>query len=940
MEILGAIGLAGRELWSYNRELFKYDQDQRLERDLTALEMKVKQFELYREDIRDLVELTVGRMDIYHLVGAMLLEFTVVFYCEGRIHAIAPPWILMMFFGCLSSAFVFLILAVWLSMHASVCSHSFGVRLLTRFVRLPIPSAETLNQARTKYAQFERSGFKNMFRLPFIESTQTWQGDTEAAGAADQKGVAHDPQKEDDDEHAPAMTSLADVGQAMLPLGHVELYRRLQSRWQCYDAYARVCMSLGVNQIIHSVCVFIAAHMVVEQFAPFAVLFTVVPLEVCNLLLLNLDVREAQRWEFLLGLLCTFCPVILATVALLIERETDRNEVAITISQFLAASAFILYAVWYIVVKRFATPEEVNGTALPFRFRAVLYLDVFGDVLPQKRLPAKSRANEELKDEILAALELACECKASPLEAMQELQSAAVRGVEYLDTVGKDTQIENAVTKSAVFFEEHKFRMEEDEVRTRLERWRSAKVQAYLSEKQKEEIDEMSETVKVAMDKVKRLTSRRARPMTVEEEFRYNKMANEISVDGEPGKNFNDFKLAVKKLSDMATDFEETVEKFRAGLQIQGSEGIPSPKVGSPFRRATSSHSAPAASSRAPLSRGISDVSAPLLGRGTSGQVLSRERTEAPTPIIEMHDIAQRDPKFRTVSGDLEKDQSFFPKGRDASDEQASNPLRRNVTFFGAAVSSRTHHSSPAGEDFDGANMGDAESHVAPEMLPWGSVRVMLNVLLLTWTACSVLTLVNAIKPGSPLWGLGKKEHHEPHEMLFETLHSSWPTPHFEVDRLHCMKQVYVENPYGSLWNVANFTDTAGPQIERPFPGQDASAIATFGNDTIAARAGARVLVYLSLDLPVDAEAAKPAYALPIGGEDVQFVGPYRLAVLGNNLLSVWDLKTGEQIDGWRVNSDSKAFCHTADHLYIGSESGLHRASIPPGWSSHTAITE
>ena len=29
---------------------------------------------------------------------------------------------------------------------------------------------------------------------------------------------------------------------------HVDLFRRLQCKWQCFDAYARVCMALGANQ--------------------------------------------------------------------------------------------------------------------------------------------------------------------------------------------------------------------------------------------------------------------------------------------------------------------------------------------------------------------------------------------------------------------------------------------------------------------------------------------------------------------------------------------------------------------------------------------------------------------------------------------------------------------------------------------------------------------
>eukprot|EP00971_Amphidinium_carterae_P296272 5884990-Amphidinium_carterae.2 len=39
----------------------------------------------------------------------------------------------------LSQAILYLLLSIWLSLHASVAAHSYGVRLLTQFVRLPVP---------------------------------------------------------------------------------------------------------------------------------------------------------------------------------------------------------------------------------------------------------------------------------------------------------------------------------------------------------------------------------------------------------------------------------------------------------------------------------------------------------------------------------------------------------------------------------------------------------------------------------------------------------------------------------------------------------------------------------------------------------------------------------------------------------------------------------
>ncbi|CAE7372023.1 AMT1-1 [Symbiodinium sp. CCMP2456] len=51
------------------------------------MEMQIKRFQLFREDVRDLVELTVGKMEMYHVVGALVLECTVIYYTEGRIRA-------------------------------------------------------------------------------------------------------------------------------------------------------------------------------------------------------------------------------------------------------------------------------------------------------------------------------------------------------------------------------------------------------------------------------------------------------------------------------------------------------------------------------------------------------------------------------------------------------------------------------------------------------------------------------------------------------------------------------------------------------------------------------------------------------------------------------------------------------------------------------------
>jgi len=51
-----AAGLAGAQaLFGYNRKNYFFDQEMRIKREYQGQDMRIKQFELYREDVRDLV---------------------------------------------------------------------------------------------------------------------------------------------------------------------------------------------------------------------------------------------------------------------------------------------------------------------------------------------------------------------------------------------------------------------------------------------------------------------------------------------------------------------------------------------------------------------------------------------------------------------------------------------------------------------------------------------------------------------------------------------------------------------------------------------------------------------------------------------------------------------------------------------------------------------
>lgn len=402
MEFLATFGLAAKELFDYNRENYSFDAEQRLQRELMRLDMQVTRFEMFREDIRDLVELTVGKMEMYHLVGALFLEKTVALYCEGRIKEEVPPFLLALYYMSVAAGYAYLVLAVWLSMYASICSHSFGVRLLTRFVRLPIPGEAQLDSINARLGDFEQQGAQAM-RVPFVGGRQEWKrrqnlgavpeeepAGNRQSGASSSSSAAPAPQVRpcgvQEDFLGPGELPLGAMDSIMkastqLPGKHVHLYRRLQNKWQCYDAYARVSMALGTNNILLAFTFYLVNVTLVQFNAPSAGYSLILVFQFTALALCYIDIAKLGHFGILA---MQALPCSSAFIAAISAELTDhasgvgKNPGELTTNYPLAPLCFFLLAAWFEMLLRTAWPSN-DGACLPRRFRAVLFLDVFED---------------------------------------------------------------------------------------------------------------------------------------------------------------------------------------------------------------------------------------------------------------------------------------------------------------------------------------------------------------------------------------------------------------------------------------------------------------------------------------------------------------------------------------------------------------------------------
>ncbi|CAE7806411.1 FCPF [Symbiodinium sp. CCMP2592] len=395
MELMAAMGLAGAEVFRYNRENFEFDQEQRFSRDEVRVKMQVELFNLFREDIRDLVEMTTSKMNLYHLVGALFIKMICIYFCEGFFEEGLPPFLLCYYYMSQGSSVVYLIMAVWLSMHASVTSHSYATRVLTRFIRLPIPGSSQLNVLNARFADFERQG-RQMLRIPFLnKANNNWQDrpqlEVQREAPPDQLGAgiwAYGGLMKLD-----VAGYEEDIMKAVhhRTQRHIQLFRRLQALWQCYDAYARVCMSLGVRMMLQGISYYLLGICWVQINAPYVAAACAVVFQFLALNLAALDIHGVNDLS-LIGAL----PCLCAIMALACAQRTTFGALDSEQPYVLTLIMYPLEVLWFEMLHWLASPMGDAGF-LPRQFKSVLFMDVFSDLNEAGVLTSEEKEVVELR---------------------------------------------------------------------------------------------------------------------------------------------------------------------------------------------------------------------------------------------------------------------------------------------------------------------------------------------------------------------------------------------------------------------------------------------------------------------------------------------------------------------------------------------------------------
>lgn len=393
---------------------------------LSAIDYTLQWQSLHREDIRDLMQLTAGRMDIYHVVGTLLLTFCFEWYTSNTLlqDEKLPFGFVLLFLITNFCALSYLLFSVWLAMHASIASQSIGTRLLTSFARLSIPSKEELDRihvsmiplldklmllgktvydkVRTAYMEPEKFASQSSRssrdkKAKDSAETQSFSSTSKperqpcyasSDNACDDDGLAHEHGKtfENDIRRSHEIAGMiASENCNVDQRRHFLRYLQEQQRWLGYDAYARACMSLGVNQLLQSLGYYLLGTF--SHFSRVHAVMSFLGFQLLALFLMQLDITDifVDNRERSAAILFFILPPLLAAVV-----EWTTRLLSLEMRNLVILPCFVLHCIGTLCIASQVKPVPPADSAgagnpawLPRRWRAVSYLNVI-DVRQRK----------------------------------------------------------------------------------------------------------------------------------------------------------------------------------------------------------------------------------------------------------------------------------------------------------------------------------------------------------------------------------------------------------------------------------------------------------------------------------------------------------------------------------------------------------------------------
>lgn len=417
--LLGGLTGGVKDVWDYNRDNFLYDRRMRQETEIAVVDWRSEQAAQWREDVRDLTGLTERKMSRYMMVNTLQMAFTVALFCEGRLQPGTPHWLIHLYVLTLVSALMYFLLSVWLAMHASVVVACERTRLLLQFVRLPIPTWQQFENMRTSATAYETLGAKSI-RVPFSDTAFRQANERSNNGV-----VSHSANDEFDSLGGMALNATDMQRVEAEPIGghggpagsvdtwglesqgydvheladrplhtnwHVGLVKKAETHYQCHDAFARLSMAFGTNQLLFAISYFVLAYVSVGDGAPWPAAIIAAVFVTIGVSMVDMDVALTRQQRLIASVLMG-CGPLCAAVSTMFWCMQPRQVIWATI---FVPIAFFSHGSWlFFALRACQVQQQIGGKILPTKVRILSYLDVFGWIKRHQRRRAQDAKDEE-----------------------------------------------------------------------------------------------------------------------------------------------------------------------------------------------------------------------------------------------------------------------------------------------------------------------------------------------------------------------------------------------------------------------------------------------------------------------------------------------------------------------------------------------------------------
>jgi len=159
-------------------------------------------------------------------------------------------------------------------------------------------------------------------------------------------------------------------------LRHINLVRHEAVNYQSHDAFARVAMSFGTNQLLFAICYYTLGYVNVMDAAPYGAIAVAVIMVGIAVALVQLDLSLTTQEQMAAQLLIVAGPTFASAATCMWDVHTSYCE---RFAMIVLPFAFLSHGCWLLWSLGACQAEvQPNGAILPMKFTAVLNLDVFG----------------------------------------------------------------------------------------------------------------------------------------------------------------------------------------------------------------------------------------------------------------------------------------------------------------------------------------------------------------------------------------------------------------------------------------------------------------------------------------------------------------------------------------------------------------------------------